>query len=292
MLHICDIFQCIVCAIANPLLPPQITGASLRRPPVPSRQTSTASAATQPSNSHSHSWGGNNNNPDAAAIIAGLNAAHLHPRTSSPGGGAGHTDSGHTDAGHLAASAKDPSARAPASAREVDLAPHHPSHAHLYPYPYDRVASDSEAHVAHDNDNDEPRPPSLTPASLSDVSAPLPAPLRTLSDLELSPDSIPYPAAPGVPYTPNGASLISAGYRADVVTGLEAWADAVNSGRALKADLGLVEDVLEHICRREGEGAVLVFLASWEEISALQRQLERNRVLGQKKVSGWVAGGM
>ncbi|KAK9668631.1 hypothetical protein RND81_13G073300 [Saponaria officinalis] len=54
---------------------------------------------------------------------------------------------------------------------------------------------------------------------------------------------------------------------------LEAW-----SGSEL--DLGLVEATMEYICRHESEGAILVFLTGWDEISKLLDRVKSNRFLG------------
>nr|XP_004303378.2 PREDICTED: ATP-dependent RNA helicase DHX36 [Fragaria vesca subsp. vesca] len=54
---------------------------------------------------------------------------------------------------------------------------------------------------------------------------------------------------------------------------LEAW-----SGSQL--DLGLVEATVEHICRYERDGAVLVFLTGWDDISKLLDKIKGNRFLG------------
>ncbi|XP_030482340.2 DExH-box ATP-dependent RNA helicase DExH1 isoform X2 [Cannabis sativa] len=54
---------------------------------------------------------------------------------------------------------------------------------------------------------------------------------------------------------------------------LEAW-----SGSQL--DLGLVEASIEHICRHEGPGAILVFLTGWDDISKLLDKVKGNRFLG------------
>ncbi|KAJ4831890.1 hypothetical protein Tsubulata_022306 [Turnera subulata] len=56
---------------------------------------------------------------------------------------------------------------------------------------------------------------------------------------------------------------------------LEAW-----SGSQL--DLGLVESTIEHICRHEGDGAVLVFLTGWDEISKLLEKIRGNKLLGDQ----------
>ncbi|XP_028087894.1 DExH-box ATP-dependent RNA helicase DExH1 isoform X2 [Camellia sinensis] len=53
---------------------------------------------------------------------------------------------------------------------------------------------------------------------------------------------------------------------------LEAW-----SGSQL--DLGLVESTIEHICRREGDGAILVFLTGWDDISKLLEKIKANSLL-------------
>ncbi|XP_028549002.1 DExH-box ATP-dependent RNA helicase DExH1 isoform X2 [Dendrobium catenatum] len=54
---------------------------------------------------------------------------------------------------------------------------------------------------------------------------------------------------------------------------LEAW-----SGSLL--DLGLVEATVEYICRYEGDGAILVFLTGWDEISKLLDKIKANSFLG------------
>nr|POE73659.1 dexh-box atp-dependent rna helicase dexh1 [Quercus suber] len=54
---------------------------------------------------------------------------------------------------------------------------------------------------------------------------------------------------------------------------LEAW-----SGSQL--DLGLVEATIEHICRHEGDGAILVFLTGWDDISKLLDKVKANNFLG------------
>ncbi|OAE22268.1 hypothetical protein AXG93_3491s1080 [Marchantia polymorpha subsp. ruderalis] len=46
-------------------------------------------------------------------------------------------------------------------------------------------------------------------------------------------------------------------------------------------DLGLVESTIEHICERESEeGALLVFLTGWDDISKLMEKLKANAALG------------
>ncbi|XP_075638582.1 DExH-box ATP-dependent RNA helicase DExH1 isoform X2 [Castanea sativa] len=54
---------------------------------------------------------------------------------------------------------------------------------------------------------------------------------------------------------------------------LEAW-----SGSQL--DLGLVEATIEYICRHEGDGAILVFLTGWDDISKLLDKVKANNFLG------------
>ncbi|CAI8602358.1 unnamed protein product [Vicia faba] len=56
---------------------------------------------------------------------------------------------------------------------------------------------------------------------------------------------------------------------------LEAWSGS-------QIDLGLVEATIEHICRNEGGGAILVFLTGWDEISKLLEKLEGNNLLGNR----------
>ncbi|KAL5709082.1 RNA helicase [Ranunculus cassubicifolius] len=54
---------------------------------------------------------------------------------------------------------------------------------------------------------------------------------------------------------------------------LEAWSTT-------KLDLGLVESMIEHICRHEGDGAILVFLTGWDEITKLLDKIKGNNLLG------------
>ena len=54
-----------------------------------------------------------------------------------------------------------------------------------------------------------------------------------------------------------------------------------------KLDVDLVEQVVAHICAHEPEGAILVFMTGWDDISKLYDQLKSNRVTGNTgKVSG------
>ncbi|CAN6479255.1 unnamed protein product [Victoria cruziana] len=62
-------------------------------------------------------------------------------------------------------------------------------------------------------------------------------------------------------------------YSASTQRSLEAW-----SGSQL--DLGLVESTIEYICRSEVDGAILVFLTGWDEISKLLEKIKENRFLG------------
>ncbi|EPS62887.1 hypothetical protein M569_11900, partial [Genlisea aurea] len=63
------------------------------------------------------------------------------------------------------------------------------------------------------------------------------------------------------------------GYSRITKQSLEAW-----SGSEL--DLGLVEATIEHICRHESSGAILVFLTGWNEISDLLDKLKVNPTVG------------
>ncbi|KAF6988981.1 hypothetical protein CFC21_006388 [Triticum aestivum] len=54
---------------------------------------------------------------------------------------------------------------------------------------------------------------------------------------------------------------------------LEAWS-------VTELDLSLVEGTIEYICRHEGEGAILVFLTGWDEISKLLDKIKGNNLLG------------
>ena len=67
------------------------------------------------------------------------------------------------------------------------------------------------------------------------------------------------------------------GYSALTQESLQAWAEGSD-----KLDLDLIEHVIEHICVTEGEGAMLVFLTGWDDISKLHDQLQRNRILSNK----------
>lgn len=66
------------------------------------------------------------------------------------------------------------------------------------------------------------------------------------------------------------------GYSMTTRQSLEAW-----SGSQL--DLGLVEAAIEYICRCEGEGAILVFLSGWDEISKLLDKIKANNFLGDTR---------
>ncbi|KAH7854237.1 hypothetical protein Vadar_011602 [Vaccinium darrowii] len=57
---------------------------------------------------------------------------------------------------------------------------------------------------------------------------------------------------------------------------LEAW-----SGSQL--DLGLVESTVEYICRCEGDGAILIFLTGWDDISKLLDKVKANSFLGDPR---------
>ncbi|KAL3646913.1 hypothetical protein CASFOL_009457 [Castilleja foliolosa] len=63
------------------------------------------------------------------------------------------------------------------------------------------------------------------------------------------------------------------GYCANTRRSLEAWSDS-------PLDLGLVESTIEHICRHEGSGAILVFLTGWDDISKLLDKLKANNIVG------------
>lgn len=65
-------------------------------------------------------------------------------------------------------------------------------------------------------------------------------------------------------------------YNINTRKSLEAW-----SGSQL--DLSLVEATIEHICRHEGEGAILVFLTGWDEISKLLDSIKANNFLGDTR---------
>lgn len=43
-----------------------------------------------------------------------------------------------------------------------------------------------------------------------------------------------------------------------------------------------MEATIEHICRHEGDGAILVFLTGWDEISKLLDKIKGNRILGDQ----------
>ncbi|KAK3239764.1 hypothetical protein CYMTET_50333 [Cymbomonas tetramitiformis] len=66
--------------------------------------------------------------------------------------------------------------------------------------------------------------------------------------------------------------------------GLEGYSEATRRSLANftgeKVDLDLVQKMLEWICTREPEGAVLVFLTGWDEISKLHETLQAHRMLG------------
>ncbi|XP_030531691.1 DExH-box ATP-dependent RNA helicase DExH1 isoform X2 [Rhodamnia argentea] len=56
---------------------------------------------------------------------------------------------------------------------------------------------------------------------------------------------------------------------------LEAWSGSL-------IDLGLVESTLEYICHHEGDGAILVFLTGWDDISKLLDKVKVNHLLGDQ----------
>ncbi|GAV63865.1 DEAD domain-containing protein/Helicase_C domain-containing protein/HA2 domain-containing protein/OB_NTP_bind domain-containing protein [Cephalotus follicularis] len=56
---------------------------------------------------------------------------------------------------------------------------------------------------------------------------------------------------------------------------LEAWS-------ASQLDLNLVEATIEYICRHEGDGAILVFLTGWDDISKLIDKVKVNNFLGDR----------
>ncbi|GMJ03781.1 hypothetical protein like AT2G35920 [Hibiscus trionum] len=62
-------------------------------------------------------------------------------------------------------------------------------------------------------------------------------------------------------------------YSAATRHSLEAWSGS-------QIDLGLVEATIEHICRREADGAILVFLTGWDDISKLLDKIKVNNFLG------------
>ncbi|GJX66027.1 DExH-box ATP-dependent RNA helicase DExH1 isoform X1 [Tanacetum coccineum] len=62
-------------------------------------------------------------------------------------------------------------------------------------------------------------------------------------------------------------------YSASTRQSLEAWSGS-------ETDLGLVEATIEHICRHEAPGAILVFLTGWDEISKLLDSVKTNSFLG------------
>ncbi|TXG58128.1 hypothetical protein EZV62_015957 [Acer yangbiense] len=64
-------------------------------------------------------------------------------------------------------------------------------------------------------------------------------------------------------------------YSASTRASLEAWS-------GLQLDLGLVETTIEFICRNEGDGAILVFLTGWDDISKLHDKIKGNNILGDQ----------
>ncbi|KAL6514314.1 hypothetical protein OROHE_019056 [Orobanche hederae] len=66
------------------------------------------------------------------------------------------------------------------------------------------------------------------------------------------------------------------GYSASTRLSLEAWSDS-------QLDLGLIEATIEHICRHEDSGAILVFLTGWDDISKLLDKLKANNIVGDPK---------
>ncbi|XP_031127916.1 DExH-box ATP-dependent RNA helicase DExH1 isoform X1 [Ipomoea triloba] len=66
------------------------------------------------------------------------------------------------------------------------------------------------------------------------------------------------------------------GYSMTTRQSLETW-----SGSQL--DLGLVEATIQHICCHEGDGAILVFLTGWDDISKLLDKIKVNNFLGDPR---------
>uniref|UniRef100_A0A804N4G1 Uncharacterized protein n=1 Tax=Zea mays TaxID=4577 RepID=A0A804N4G1_MAIZE len=62
-------------------------------------------------------------------------------------------------------------------------------------------------------------------------------------------------------------------YSSSTRQSLEAWS-------AAELDLSLVESTIEYICHYEAEGAILVFLIGWDEISKLLDKIKGNNFLG------------
>ncbi|MBA0596650.1 hypothetical protein Gorai_013461, partial [Gossypium raimondii] len=62
-------------------------------------------------------------------------------------------------------------------------------------------------------------------------------------------------------------------YSASTRHSLEAWSGS-------QIDLGLVEATIEHICRHEADGAILVFLTGWDDISKVLDKIKVNSFLG------------
>ncbi|CAI9097589.1 OLC1v1034058C1 [Oldenlandia corymbosa var. corymbosa] len=54
---------------------------------------------------------------------------------------------------------------------------------------------------------------------------------------------------------------------------LQAWSPS-------KLDLGLIESTIEYICRNESDGALLVFLTGWDDITKLLDKVKANNFLG------------
>ena len=68
-----------------------------------------------------------------------------------------------------------------------------------------------------------------------------------------------------------------ANYSPQTQDSLQTWAESSD-----KLDLDLIEAFIEHICLNEDEGAILVFLTGWDDISKLHDQLQSNRILSNK----------
>ncbi|XP_068656237.1 DExH-box ATP-dependent RNA helicase DExH1 [Aristolochia californica] len=62
-------------------------------------------------------------------------------------------------------------------------------------------------------------------------------------------------------------------YSASARRSLEAW-------NPFQFDYGLIEATIEYICQYGGEGAILVFLTGWDEISKLLEKIKGNKLLG------------
>ncbi|KAK3004339.1 hypothetical protein RJ639_018255, partial [Escallonia herrerae] len=84
--------------------------------------------------------------------------------------------------------------------------------------------------------------------------------------------------------TPTLLSFFAFAFDADIDSVYKSYStktrQSLGAWSGLQLDLGLVEATIEYICRNEGNGAILVFLSGWDEISKLFDKLKANSIFG------------